>query len=156
METAQNIMERENIEAFGNTEKFLNFRSDGLLFGINTNYVTEIITIVKPTPLPMVPSYVKGIMNLRGRLIPIVDIRLRLGKYEIEYDEKACIVVIEYEGNSIGIIVDTVVNVIDVDIDKISHMPENNREEMVSGMITLSNNETLLILDCELLLNSAY
>lgn len=156
METAQNIMEIENIEAFGNTEKFLNFRSDGLLFGINTNYVTEIITIVKPTPLPMVPSYVKGIMNLRGRLIPIVDIRLRLGKYEIEYDEKACIVVIEYEGNSIGIIVDTVVNVIDVDIDKISHMPENNREEMVSGMITLSNNETLLILDCELLLNSAY
>ena len=156
METAQNIMEIENIEAFGNTEKFLNFRSDGLLFGINTNYVTEIITIVKPTPLPMVPSYVKGIMNLRGRLIPIVDIRLRLGKYEIEYDEKACIVVIEYEGNSIGIIVDTVVNVIDVDIDKISHMPENNREEMVSGMITLSYNETLLILDCELLLNSSY
>ena len=104
----------------------------------------------------MVPSYVKGIMNLRGRLIPIVDIRLRLGKYEIEYDDKACIVVIEYEGTSIGIIVDTVVNVIDVDTDRISHMPENNREEMVSGMISLNNNETLLILDCELLLNSSY
>lgn len=156
METAQNIIETENIDAFSNTEKFLNFRSDGLLFGINTKYVTEIITTVNPTPLPMVPGYVKGIMNLRGRLIPIVDIRLRLGKYEIEYDDKACIVVIEYEGTSIGIIVDTVVNVIDVNIDEVSKTPENSREEMVSGMISLSNNETLLILDCELLLNSSY
>lgn len=156
MEATENIEEVDNLEAYENTEKFLNFSSDGLLFGINTKYVTEIITIVKPTPLPMVPSYVKGIMNLRGQLIPIVDIRLRLGKYEIEYDEKACIVVIEYEGTSIGIIVDTVVNVVDIAIDNISYMPENNREEMVSGMISLSDKETLLILDCELLLNSSY
>lgn len=156
MEATENIEEIDNLEAYENTEKFLNFSSDGLLFGINTKYVTEIITIVKPTPLPMVPSYVKGIMNLRGQLIPIVDIRLRLGKYEIEYDEKACIVVIEYEGTSIGIIVDTVVNVVDIAIDNISYMPENNREEMVSGMISLSDKETLLILDCELLLNSSY
>ena len=156
MEATENIEEIDNLEAYKNTEKFLNFSSDGLLFGINTKYVTEIITIVKPTPLPMVPSYVKGIMNLRGQLIPIVDIRLRLGKYEIEYDEKACIVVIEYEGTSIGIIVDTVVNVVDIAIDNFSYMPENNREEMVSGMISLSDKETLLILDCELLLNSSY
>ena len=156
MEATENIEEVDNLEAYENTEKFLNFSSDGLLFGINTKYVTEIITIVKPTPLPMVPSYVKGIMNLRGQLIPIVDIRLRLGKYEIEYDEKACIVVIEYEGTSIGIIVDTVVNVVDIAIDNISYMPENNREEMVSGMISLSDKETLLILDCELLLKSSY
>lgn len=155
MEAVDNIMETDNLEAF-HTEKFLNFRSDELLFGINTKYVTEIITIVKPTHLPMVPSYVKGIMNLRGRLIPIIDIRLRLGKYEIEYDDKACIVVIEHEGTSIGIIVDTVVNVIDVNMDLVSKMPENNREEMVSGIISLENSETLLILDCELLLSSAY
>ena len=155
METnLENVQKIEAEEIFVNTEKFLNFRSDGLLFGINTKYVIEIITKVNPTSLPMVPGYVKGIINLRGRLIPIIDIRLRLGKYEIEYDDKACIVVIEYEGVSIGVIVDTVVNVIDVDIDKISHMPENNREEMVSGIISLDNGETLMILDCDLLLNS--
>ena len=74
--------------------------------------------------------------------------------YEIEYDDKACIVVIEYEGVSIGVIVDTVVNVIDVNIDKISKMPDNSREEMVSGIISLENGETLMVLDCDLLLNS--
>lgn len=141
-------------EVFLNVEKFLNFRSDGLLFGINTKYVIEIITRIQTTSLPMVPHYVKGIINLRGRLIPIIDIRLRLGKYEIEYDDKACIVVIEYEGVFIGVIVDTVVNVIDVNIDKISKMPDNSREEMVSGIISLENGETLMVLDCDLLLNS--
>lgn len=148
-----NIQDLEREEDFTNVEKFLNFKSDGLLFGINTKYIIEIITKVNPTVLPMVPSYVKGIINLRGRLIPIIDIRLRLGKYEIEYDDKACIVVIEYEGVSIGIIVDTVVNVIDVNMDSVSKMPENNREEMVSGIISLENNESLMILDCDLLLN---
>ena len=73
-----------------NIEKFLNLRSDGLLFGINTTFVTEIITNTKPTKVPLLPYYIKGIINLRGRIIPIVDIRLRLGKEEIEYDDKTC------------------------------------------------------------------
>ncbi len=154
MENNIRTNETEGQELLANIEKFLNFRSDGLLFGINTKYVIEIITMVNTTPLPMVPHYVRGIINLRGRLIPIIDIRLRLGKYEIEYDDKACIVVVEYEGVSIGIIVDTVVNVIDVDVDNISRMPENSREEMVNGIISLDNGETLLLLDCDLLLNS--
>lgn len=156
MQEQVNGIETTDAAALRATEKYLNFRCDGLLFGINTQYVTEIITVVDPTPLPMVPHYVKGIMNLRGRLIPIMDIRVRLGKMEIEYDDKACIVVVEYEGISIGVIVDTVVNVIDVDVDAISKMPDNNREEMVSGITTLSHEETLLILDCALLIGSAY
>lgn len=144
----------DTLESIGTTEKFLNFRSDGLLFGINTSYVTEIVTNTKPTMLPMVPYFVKGIINLRGQIIPIIDIRLRLGKYEIEYDDKACIVVVEFGGTSIGVVVDTVVNVIDVNVDNISPMPENNRQEMVSGVISVNDGETLMILDCELLINN--
>lgn len=137
-----------------NIEKFLNLRSDGLLFGINTTFVTEIITNTKPTKVPLLPYYIKGIINLRGRIIPIVDIRLRLGKEEIEYDDKACVVVVEYNGIAIGIVVDTVVNVIDIDTSQISPMPENNAQEMVSGVISLNEKEALMILDCELLINN--
>ncbi|MDO5096452.1 MAG: chemotaxis protein CheW [Peptostreptococcaceae bacterium] len=150
-ERIENVVEVQELD--NHTEKFLNFRSDGLLFGINTNYVTEIITNAKPTRVPMTPSYVKGIINLRGQIIPIVDIRLRLGKMEIDYDDKACIVVLEYAGIAIGIVVDTVVNVIDIALPNISPMPENNAQEMVSGVISLGENETLMILDCELLIN---
>lgn len=150
-EKMENVIETPEFQ--GSMEKYLNFRSDGLLFGINTSYVTEIITNTKPTHVPMTPHYVKGIINLRGQIIPIVDIRLRLGKMEIEYDDKSCIVVIEYSGIAIGIVVDTVVNVVDVDVSNISPMPENNVQEMVNGVISLGENETLMILDCELLIN---
>ncbi len=144
----------EEMNYYSNMQKFLNFRSDGLLFGIDTTYVTEIITNTKPTKVPMLPYYIKGIINLRGRIIPIVDIRLRLGKPEIEYDDKACVVVVEYAGIAIGIVVDTVVNVIDINTAQISPMPENNAQEMVSGVITLNEKDTLMILDCELLINN--
>ncbi len=135
-------------------EKFLNFRSDGLLFGLSTKYITEIITNIKPTRVPMLPHFIKGIINLRGHIIPIIDIRLRFGKPEIEYDEKACIIVIEYEGISIGIVVDSVVNVSDIRIDRISPMPENNTQEMVSGVISMPSGEALMVLDCALLINN--
>lgn len=148
----ENTVEKPELQS--HTEKFLNFRSDGLLFGINTKYVTEIITNTKKTKVPMLPYYVKGIVNLRGQIIPIIDIRLRLGKPEIEYDEKACIVVIELDGKSIGIVVDTVVNVIDIDTVRIASMPENNTQEMVNGVISLNEKEALMILDCESLINN--
>ncbi|MDO5062183.1 MAG: chemotaxis protein CheW [Peptostreptococcaceae bacterium] len=151
-EMIENVQEVQEIQT--NMEKYLNFRSDGLLFGINTKYVTEIITNTKPTFVPMLPYYVKGIVNLRGQIIPIIDIRLRLGKPAIEYDDKACIVVVEWEGTSIGIVVDTVVNVIDIDTLQISPMRENSVQEMVNGVISLNEKEALMILDCELLINS--
>ena len=67
------------------TERFLVFSSDGLNIGVSTNYVIEIITNHAITLLPLVPDYVKGIINLRGQIIPIIDIRLRMGKPSIEY-----------------------------------------------------------------------
>ncbi len=67
------------------TERFLTFSSDGLNIGVSTNYVIEIITNHAITMVPLVPDYVKGIINLRGQIIPIIDIRLRMGKPSIEY-----------------------------------------------------------------------
>ncbi|MDO4711399.1 MAG: chemotaxis protein CheW [Peptostreptococcaceae bacterium] len=151
-QNVENIAEVQELQT--NMEKYLNFRSDGSLFGINTKYVTEIITSTRATKVPMLPCYVKGIVNLRGQIIPIVDIRLRLGKPEIEYDDKSCIVVIDVNGTSMGIVVDTVVNVIDVDTLKISPMPESHVQELVNGMISLSDKEVLMILDCGSLINN--
>lgn len=145
--------EDELVTDTGDYQKYLTFVSNELFYGINTNHVIEIITNVTAIKVPMVPGFVRGIINLRGQIIPIVDIRLRMGKPAIEYTDKSCIIVIEVDTVFVGIIVDTVSHVIDIDQEKISSMP-NNRQELVNGMMTTPTGETLLIMDCEILVNS--
>lgn len=130
-------------------ERFLTFQSDKLTFGVSTNYIIEIITNHMITLLPMVPGYVKGIMNLRGQIIPIIDIRLRMGKMEIEYTSTSCIIVLSFGGISIGVVVDSVEQVLDIDCSQVSPVPANNEQELVSGMISLNDGSVVLILDCE-------
>ncbi len=131
-----------------NIRKFLTFVSDGLFFGIDASYVTEIIINHNITFLPMVPYYIKGIINLRGQIIPIVDIRLRMNKPEyVKEDNSNCIIVLNIDTVMIGILVDSVRQVLDVDTSMISPPTANNYEELVNGMITISDGSTMLVLD---------
>lgn len=131
-----------------NVARFLTFLSDGLYFGVNTKNVIEIINNHKIRPLPMVPDYVRGIINLRGQVIPIIDMRLRMGKPFQEYTPKTCIVILEIESNTIGIIVDSVAQVVDIDLDRITAIPTENRQELTNSMVSLDG-MVVLILECE-------
>ncbi|WP_313075018.1 chemotaxis protein CheW [Lacrimispora sp.] len=137
------------------TERYLTFRTDNLIFGVSTNYIIEIITNHAITTMPMMPNYVKGIINLRGQIVPIIDIRLRLGKSEIEYTNTTCVIVLNVDSVFIGIIVDAVEQVLDIDYSQISSIPANNREELVSGMISMPDNKVVLLMDCETLVNNS-
>ena len=128
------------------TERFLTFSSDGLNIGVSTNYVIEIITNHTITMVPLVPDYVKGIINLRGQIIPIIDIRLRMGKPSIEYTSSTSIY--------IGIIVDAVQQVMDIDQSKISPVPVENQQELINGMISSTDRSVILFLDCEQLVQT--
>lgn len=136
------------------TERFLTFTSDGLTIGISTDYVTEIITNHSITVLPLVPDYVKGIINLRGQIIPIIDIRLRMGKEAIAYTNHTCIIVLNIDSVLIGIVVDMVQQVIDIDKSMISSMPIEDHQELINGMVSLDERSVLLFLDCEQLVNA--
>ena len=141
-------------EAPISTERFLTFTSDGLTIGISTDYVTEIITNHSITVLPLVPDYVKGIINLRGQIIPIIDIRLRMGKEAIAYTNHTCIIVLNIDSVLIGIVVDMVQQVIDIDKSLISSMPIEDHQELINGMVSLDERSVLLFLDCEQLVNA--
>ncbi len=130
------------------TKQFLVFESDNLLFGADVEHVMEIITNYVITPLPIVPSYIRGIINLRGQIIPILDIRLRLGKPP---SEVSCVIVLDVHGTYIGILVDGVAQMESVPRDNLLPVPERNAQELVSGMCSLQDGSTMLILDCELL-----
>ena len=136
------------------TERFLTFSSDGLNIGVSTNYVIEIITNHAITMVPLVPDYVKGIINLRGQIIPNIDIRLSMGKQSIEYTNTTCIIVLNINSVYIGIIVDAVQQVMDIDQSKISPVPVENQQELISGMISSSERSVILFLDCEQLVQT--
>ena len=132
------------------TRKYLTFRTDNLLFGIEAEIVMEIITNYSATYVPMVPSYVRGIINLRGQIIPLLDMRQRLNIEPIETD---CIIVIDVGDVRIGILVDAVSQIIDIPIDSILPVPQHNAQKYVSGMCNMPDNSgTMLVLDCPLLL----
>ena len=134
------------------TEKYLIFSSDGLMYGIKAELVKDIITGYSITYLPQVPGYVKGVINLRGQIIPIVDIRLRLGKMP---QDNFCSIVVEVDGNMVGIVVDMVEQMVDVPKEDILPVPTNSggSQVMVSGMCTLPDGNTMLELDCAQLLH---
>lgn len=148
------VHEALETEAHVSTERFLTFSSNGLNIGVSTNYVIEIITNHAITMLPLVPDYVKGIINLRGQIIPIIDIRLRMGKPSIDYTSSTCIIVLNIDSVQIGIIVDAVQQVMDIDQSQISPVPVENRQELISGMVSSSDRSVILFLDCEQLLQT--
>ena len=133
------------------TEMYLVFSSANLMYGIKAELVKDIITDYTITYLPQVPNYVKGVINLRGQIIPVVDIRLRLGKPE---EKNFCGIVVDVDGNMVGILVDMVEQMVDVPLDAILPVPTSKGQAMVSGMWTLPDGNTMLELDCNLLLHS--
>ena len=133
--TIDSIAEDSVTDIPTSTERFLTFMSDGLTIGVSI--------------IPLVPDYVKGIINLRGQIIPIIDIRLRMGKPSIDYTSTTCIIVLNIDDTNLGIIVDSVQQVIDIDKAQISPVPTENHQELINGMISLSERSVLLFLDHE-------
>ena len=144
-----NVMEEDTQHG-----RFLTFLLDSEIFGIEIQYVTEIIGLQEITNVPEVPNYVKGIINLRGKIIPLIDVRLKFSKESIPYDDRTCIIVIDVNGVSIGLIVDNVDEVLTIDDNNISAPPENKtgfENRYIKG-IGKANNQVQLLLDCEKLL----
>ncbi|MGD9157455.1 MAG: chemotaxis protein CheW [Desulfobacteraceae bacterium] len=118
----------EEVKAIKDREgKYLTFTLAEEDYGIGILKVKEIIGMMSITTVPQTPEFVKGVINLRGKVIPVVDLRLRFGMDRIEYDDRTCIVVVEIEGESstimIGIVVDSVSEVLNIKSDDIEDTP---------------------------------
>ncbi len=94
--------------------KFLTFRLGAEVYGLEIRVVTEIICWQDITPVPDVAPYIKGIINLRGKVIPVMDVRCRFSMPMREYDRRTCIIVMNVDDASVGLIVDTVAEVADI------------------------------------------
>ena len=106
-------------------DKFLTFIIDDEEYGVEIAKIREIISICKITKVPESPDYVEGIINLRGDIVPVINVRKRFSKIWKEYDELTCIVVIEYSGYKIGLIVDSVNEVVYIHEENILPPPSS-------------------------------
>ena len=102
--------------------KYLTFKLADEEYGVEILKVREINGVMDITAVPQMPRYMKGVINLRGKVIPVVDLRLKFGLDELEHTEQTCIIVVDI-GQEIGIIVDTVSEVLDIAADNIEPPP---------------------------------
>jgi len=120
--TAIESMSEENEDTLRNM--YLTFRLGHEDYGIEIRYVTEIVGMQKITEVPDMPTFVKGVVNLRGQVIPVLDMRLRFNMEPREYDERTCIVVVNINTSQVGLVVDTVNEVRNINDDQISPPPK--------------------------------
>ena len=135
-------------------DRYLTFLIEKESYGIEVRYITEIIGIQPIAKIPELPEYVKGIINLRGKIIPVMDVRLRFKKEPREYNDRTCIVVVDISDVSIGLIVDSVSEVLTIPEQDIVDPPSMNRgfNNRYIKKIGKVGNEVKLLLDCGKLL----
>lgn len=146
-ELEERLMEEEDTQH----GRYLTFALSAEVFGLEIKYVTEIVGMQTITPLPETPEYVKGIINLRGKIIPVIDVRLKFKKEPIDYNDRTCIIVIEIADTTVGLIVDNVAEVLAINDEAIAPPPDHRtgaQNRYIAGIGKVSNLVVLLI-SCE-------
>jgi len=135
-------------------DKFLTFHLGNEDYGIDIKYVTEIIGIQKITEIPDMPDFIKGVINLRGKVIPVMDVRTRFKIKSCDYDDRTCIMVVNINDTSIGLVVDTVSEVTDIPEANIEEPPRTGKgikSRYIKGMGKVGE-EVKILLDVDKLL----
>jgi len=136
--------------------KFLTFELGSETYGLDITYVREIVGMQTITHVPDVPHYVRGVINLRGKVIPIMDVRARFGLPDRSYDDRTCIIVINVNEWWVGLVVDTVSEVLDIPEANIEPPPRigGSHSHFIEGM-GMVGDDVRLLLDAERLLGAA-
>ena len=143
-------------EALSREGKYLTFVLSSEEYGLEILKVREILGMMEITAVPQTPVFVKGVINLRGKVIPVVDLRLKFEMPEKAYDQETCVIVVEVKDTMMGIIVDTVSEVLDITNDQIEEAPKFGGKvntEFILGMGKVGDQVKILI-DIEKILSS--
>jgi len=144
-------------KAAGQAGKYLTFSLAGEEYGLEILKVREIIGMMEITAVPRTPTHVKGVINLRGKVIPVIDLRLKMGMPEAERTDQTCIIVVDIGEVEMGIIVDEVREVLDIATEDIEEAPSFGTQvdtDFILGMGKADEKVTIL-LDISRLLSQA-
>lgn len=137
--------------------KYMTFKSGNEYFGLEIQYVNEIIQLQAITAIPETEDYIKGLINLRGKVIPVVDVRLRFKQEPFEYNDRTCIIVINIKSMMVGLIVEKIAEVVEIKEDNILPPPSVGRADRVQNKYVYGigkvGDAVKLLLDPDKLLN---
>ena len=135
-------------------QQCVTFRLEGEIYGINVMQVQEVLRVTEIAPVPGAPEYVLGIINLRGNVVTVIDTRQRFGLPPKEMDDSTRIVIIEAEKQTVGIVVDSVSEVVDVSREEIETAPNVGNDETARYIEGVSSRggELLILVDLNKLL----
>ncbi|RKY55239.1 MAG: chemotaxis protein CheW [Candidatus Neomarinimicrobiota bacterium] len=146
------MTEKSGISVFAKAGKYLTFKLGSEEYGIEILKVREIIGLMDITSVPRTPDYVRGVINLRGTIIPVVDLRKKFGMESTEETEQSCIIVVEVtkkEGSeAIGVFVDAVSEVLDIaenDIEKTPSLGSDVNTDFILGMAKIKDSVKILL-----------
>ncbi len=149
------ILEDEDDFDDAQKDRFMTFLIGEQNFGFEILHVTEIVGLDDITEVPDVPNYVKGMINLRGNVIPVIDVRLRFGMEPKEYDARTCVIVVTLDRATVGMVVDSVNEVSVFRDEDISVPPQGGKNSLdgdyIKGMGKQGDNVTILLDIMELL-----
>lgn len=129
-------------------DKYLTFHLGEEDYGIEIAFVTEIIGIQKITEVPDMPEFIKGVINLRGKVIPLMDVRERFRMQFREYDERTCIVVVDINNTAVGLLVDEVSEVVDIPESQVEPAPKTGKgtsSRFIKGMGKMDDEVKILL-----------
>jgi purine-binding chemotaxis protein CheW len=148
----QTVLEQKRKSYPSNIEshegKYLTFVLCGEEYGIEILKVREIIGIMNITPVPQTPGHIKGVINLRGKVIPVIDLRSKFGFQEATHTKETCIIVVEVQNILTGVIVDTVSEVLDVNAEELEaspHFGNGINTGMFLGMAKIKDKVKILL-----------
>lgn len=137
-------------------DKYVTFKSGNEYFGLKIEYVNEIIVYQEITQIPESEDYIKGLINLRGKIIPVIDVRVRFRQEPIEYNDRTCIIVINVKDTVVGLIVEKIAEVVEIKSENILSTPTVGNEEKCQNKYVYGvgkvGDGVKLLLDPELLL----
>lgn len=129
-------------------DKYLTFFIGNEEYGMGIRHVIEVIGMQKITPVPEMPGYLKGVINLRGQVIPVTDVRMRFGLEEKIYTERTCIIVVNVRESFVGLVVDSVSDVLDIPEDRMEPVPRVNQRETnryIEGMGRVGDDVKIIV-----------
>ena len=137
--------------------KYVTFKSGNEYFGLKIQYVNEIIVFQEITKIPESEDYIKGLINLRGKIIPVIDVRLRFKQEPFEYTDRTCIIVVNVKNIVVGLIVEKIAEVVEIQEENIIPSPSVGKADKSQNKYVYAigkvGDQVKLLLDPDRLLN---
>lgn len=150
------VIEENTREYDEQKDKYMTFRSGSEYYGLKIQYVSEIIPFQAITAIPETEEYIKGLINLRGKILPVIDVRLRFNQAPFEYNDRTCIIIIIVRDTMVGLVVEEIAEVVEIGAGSILPPPtirgDRIQNKYVYGIGRIGNSVKLLI-DPDKLLN---